>query len=64
MRLAVEESPLQIAPPFRTLHLRYPVEDLAESLAERIMTAHPDEYLKSLEVHLVACIGTGLTNYT
>ena len=79
MRLAVEESPLQIAPPFRTLHLRYPVEDLAESLAERIMTAHrampefqldsgqiadPDEYLKSLEVHLVACIGTGLTNCT
>ena len=26
--------------------------------------ADPDEYLKSLEVHLVACIGTGLTNYT
>jgi mono/diheme cytochrome c family protein len=30
----VGESPLRIAPPFRTLHLRYPVEDLAESLAE------------------------------
>jgi hypothetical protein len=36
----VGESPLRIAPPFRTLHLRYPVEDLAESLAEGIMTAH------------------------
>jgi mono/diheme cytochrome c family protein len=36
----VGESPLLIAPPFRTLHLRYPVEDLAESLAEGIMTAH------------------------
>ena len=29
------------APPFRTLHHRYPVEDLAEALAEGIMTAHP-----------------------
>lgn len=35
------ESPLRTAPPFRTLHLRYPVENLAESLAEGIMTAHP-----------------------
>lgn len=33
-------SPLPTAPPFRTLHLRYPVEDLAESLAEGITTAH------------------------
>ena len=36
----IGESPLRIAPPFRTLHLRYPVEDLAESLAEGITTAH------------------------
>lgn len=35
------ESPLRSAPPFRTLHIRYPVENLAESLAEGIMTAHP-----------------------
>ena len=34
-------SPLAIAPPFRTLHLKYPVEDLQESLAEGIMTGHP-----------------------
>ncbi len=34
-------SPLTIAPPFRDLHLRYPVEDLAESLSEGIMTGHP-----------------------
>ena len=34
-------SPLPAAPPFRTLHLRYPVEDLAEALAEGITTAHP-----------------------
>jgi cytochrome c len=34
-------SPLAKAPPFRTLHQRYPVEDLVESLAEGIRTAHP-----------------------
>lgn len=34
-------SPLKIAPPFRTLHDRYPVENLAESLAEGIETGHP-----------------------
>jgi hypothetical protein len=35
------ESPLKIAPPFRTLHERYPVEDLQEPLAEGIITGHP-----------------------
>lgn len=34
-------SPLRIAPPFRTLHERYPVEDLAESLGEGIVVGHP-----------------------
>ena len=34
-------SPLAIAPPFRELHKRYPVEDLAEALAEGIVTGHP-----------------------
>lgn len=58
------DSPLPIAPPFRTLHLKYPVEDLEESLAEGITTGHPTmpefrfegdqvrdfiAYLKSLE---------------
>jgi len=37
----VGESPLSIAPPFRTLHTHYPVEELAESLAEGITTGHP-----------------------
>jgi cytochrome c len=60
----VTKSPLQAAPPFRTLHLHYPVETLAESLAEGISTGHPSmptaelnpnqihdllSYLKSLE---------------
>lgn len=34
-------SPLKAAPPFRTLHERYPVTDLAEALAEGITTGHP-----------------------
>lgn len=37
----VSPSPLKIAPPFRTLHERYPVEMLQESLAEGIITGHP-----------------------
>ena len=58
------QSPLKIAPPFRTLHTRYPIETLAEAFAEGIYTGHaempafeldPDKindllsYLKSLE---------------
>jgi mono/diheme cytochrome c family protein len=34
-------SPLPAAPPFRTLEARYPIEDLAESLAEGIISGHP-----------------------
>lgn len=37
----VTESPLKIAPPFRTLHTRYRIETLAEALAEGIVTGHP-----------------------
>ena len=60
----VSESPLRIAPPFRDLHKRYPVESLQEAFAEGIQTGHqnmpefrlaPDQigdviaYLKTLE---------------
>lgn len=60
----VGQSPLPIAPPFRDLHKRYPVENLAEAFAEGIVTGHPSmpefqldpaqindllAYLKSLE---------------
>jgi len=60
----VSESPLKVAAPLRTLHLRYPVESLRDSLAEGIITGHPTmaqfrldpgqvadviAYLKSLE---------------
>ena len=37
----VGESPLPIAPPFRTLHLRFPIEDLRRPLAEGIIANHP-----------------------
>lgn len=52
------------APPFRTLSSKYPIDDLAESLAEGIVSGHPDmpifvfsptdveaiiEYLKSIQ---------------
>jgi cytochrome c len=36
----ISASSLSLAPPFRDLHLRYAVEDLAESLAEGIGTGH------------------------
>ncbi|MFT4274780.1 MAG: cytochrome c [Rhodopseudomonas sp.] len=35
------KSRLEQAPPFRTLHKRYPVETLAEAFAEGIYTGHP-----------------------
>jgi cytochrome c len=37
----VSESPLAIAPPFRTLHLRFPIESLQRPLAEGIIANHP-----------------------
>lgn len=33
--------PMGLAPPFRDLSQRYPIETLAEALAEGIMTGHP-----------------------
>ena len=35
-------SPFSPAPPFRTLHEKYPVETLEEALGEGIFTGHPD----------------------
>src|SRR4026207_2215583 len=36
----ISPSPFALAPPFRDLHLSYPVESLAEALAEGIVTGH------------------------
>ena len=38
----VTASPLKLAPPFRDLHNRYPVESLEEALGEGIVTGHPN----------------------
>ena len=37
---SIGDSALPKAPPFRTLHQRYPVENLVEAFAEGIRTAH------------------------
>jgi mono/diheme cytochrome c family protein len=37
----VSESPLTIAPAFRTLHLKYPIESLQRPLSEGIIAGHP-----------------------
>ncbi len=36
------ESPLEKAPPFRQIVTRYPVDNLAEALAEGIVSGHAD----------------------
>ena len=37
----VSASPMGLAPPFRDLSKRYAIENLAEALAEGIVTGHP-----------------------
>jgi cytochrome c len=37
----VSDSPLTITPPFRTLHLKFPIESLRRRLAEGIVADHP-----------------------
>jgi mono/diheme cytochrome c family protein len=43
------DSPLSIAPPFRTLHERYPIENIQEALAEGITTGHPSMPMFTLD---------------
>lgn len=45
------KSPLSEAPPFHEIAKRYPAENLAESLAEGIVTGHPEmpEFVFSAE---------------
>jgi cytochrome c len=45
----VTQSPLKIAPPFRTLHNRYPIETIGEALAEGIYTGHPSMPMYELD---------------
>jgi mono/diheme cytochrome c family protein len=37
----VSDSPLAVAPPFRTFHQKFPIESLRRRLAEGIMATHP-----------------------
>lgn len=65
-------SPNPASPPFRELHRRYPVENLAEALSEGILTGHPQmpefrfapaevldiiAYLKSIQTQQGAMVG-------
>jgi len=50
------DSPHPPAPPFRTLSSKYPVEDLAESLAEGIVSGHPDMPIFVFSPHDVEAI--------
>ena len=38
----IGDSPQKLAPTFRSLGQRYPIESLEESLGEGIMSGHPD----------------------
>ncbi|MFC3070839.1 c-type cytochrome [Phenylobacterium soli] len=64
-------SPNAAAPPFRDLHTRYQIDDLAEGLAEGLLTGHPAmpefefspsdvqaiiAYLKSIQTHQDAAL--------
>jgi cytochrome c len=49
-------SPHPEAPPFRTLSSKYPIEDLAESLAEGIVSGHPDMPIFVFSPHDVEAI--------
>src|SRR6266545_1471471 len=37
----IGDSPLTIAPPFRILHLKFPIESLRRPLSEGIIAGHP-----------------------
>jgi cytochrome c len=50
----VSESPLTIAPAFRTLHLKYPIENLQRPLSEGIIAGHPTMPQFRLELDQVA----------
>lgn len=50
------QSPHKDAPPFRTLSSKYPIEDLGESLAEGIVSGHPDMPIFAFSPHDVEAI--------
>lgn len=50
------DSPKAEAPPFRTLSSKYPIENLAESLAEGIVSGHPEMPIFVFKPHDVDAI--------
>lgn len=52
----VGASPLPAAPAFRSLSAKYPLEHLAEALAEGIVAGHPDMPQRPFEPEDVAAI--------
>lgn len=52
----VGDSPKAEAPPFRTLSAKYPVENLAEALAEGIVSGHPEMPIFVFKAHDVDAI--------
>jgi mono/diheme cytochrome c family protein len=50
----VSDSPLAIAPPFRTLHLKFPIESLRRRLAGGIVADHPTMPQFRLETDQIA----------
>lgn len=49
-------SPHKEAPPLRTLSAKYPIDDLAESLAEGIVSGHPDMPIFAFGPHDVEAV--------
>ena len=49
-------GPHKEAPPFRTLSTKYPIDNLAESLAEGIVSGHPDMPIFVFSPHDVEAI--------
>jgi cytochrome c len=56
-----DKSPHHEAPPFREVVLRYPPEQLAEALAEGIVSGHPDMPEFTFEPAEIAAIVAYLT---
>ena len=50
------DSPQKEAPPFRTLSANYPIDDLSESLAEGLVSGHPDMPIFVFNPHDVEAI--------
>jgi cytochrome c len=50
------DSPHPQAPPLRTSSRKYPIEDIAESLAEGIVSGHPDMPVFVFDPHDVEAI--------